>query len=104
MKNEVILHGPPVWLGVKESNYDNFTLNDDETEIKQLKAVYLQCYKTACCGVRAQVYIQSSSLSILENMLPKVFKNRGCAAGHLRGLFFHFHRAGPSLLTATDLN
>lgn len=81
---------------MKWRDYDNFTSNDDKTEIKQLKVVYLQYYKTACSGVRAHAYIQSSSLSVLENMLPKVFKNRGHAAGHLHGLFFHFHTAGPN--------
>lgn len=33
---------------------------NDENETKQLKAVYLECYKTVCRGMRQHVHTQSS--------------------------------------------
>lgn len=72
--------------------------NDDVNEIKQLKVAYLKYYKTVYRCMRQHVYTHPAQqwLPILENMLSKVFKNRGQTAGYLYSLFSHVHGAVPN--------
>lgn len=81
--------------------------NDDENEIKHLKIVYLECYKTVCSGMRQHVYTQSSSGYLyLKICFQKYLKIEDIRLASCMDCFVIFIELfpTPSLTTATELN
>lgn len=80
---------------------------NDENETKQLKAVYLECYKTVCGGMRRHVYTQSSGGYLyLKICFQKYLKIEDIQLAACMDCFLIFKElfSTPRSVTATEVS